>query len=300
MTRKKLSMINPKDYEHPFDIETREMLENTAGLDMLIRQVNKIGIERILKIQYTGSNLRVNKTNFPTLYNALEEACEILNIQKLPSFYIDWSYGINAFTAGIENPILVINSGCVDLLTEDELLFIIGHELGHIKSNHVLYYQMASFMPIITRILGDMTLGFGGTISLGVELALFNWQRMAELTADRAALLTCQDIKTATTALIKMAGLPIKYFNSELIDDFIEQAKEFQDYDYDALDLVAKVVSTMRNSHPWTVMRGAELLKWYDSGNYQNILDNSNSDWRKKNLPWQKQHPWKPPELLNF
>ena len=297
MDKKILSGLDPQEYEHHFDRETRDLLEDTAGLDMIITQISKIAIERILKIKYTGSYLKVNSKNFPTLYSVLEEACNILAISKIPDLYVIWSYDVNAMTAGIENPILVVNSGCIDLLSPEELLFVIGHELGHIKSQHVLYTQIISLMPLFTRVLGNLTLGIGSTVATGLEIALLNWQRMAELTADRAGLLVCQDINTATTALIKMAGLPLKYFNSAMVEDFIAQAKEFETYEYDTLDLVAKVVSIMGRTHPWTVMRAAELFKWVESGDYQNILDNSG--WNAKSLPWKSQHSWKPSSMLN-
>lgn len=64
----------------------------------------------------------------------------------------------NAFAAGVEDPIIVINSGAIDLLTYEELLFIIGHEVGHIKSQHVLYSQMAQILPILGDIIGSATL----------------------------------------------------------------------------------------------------------------------------------------------
>lgn len=297
MERKQLYELAPQDYEHNFDRETRNLLEDTAGLDFIISQINKFGIERILKIKYTGSYLKINSKNFPTLYSVLEEACRILALDKIPDLYVVWSYDINALTAGVENPIVVVNSGCIDLLSPEELLFVIGHELGHIKSNHVLYYQMVNLMPLFTKILGDMTLGIGSTVGVGVQIALLNWQRMAELTADRAGLLVCQDINTATIALMKMAGLPQKFFNSIVIEDFIAQAKEFQNYDYDTFDLVAKVISTMGQTHPWTVMRAAELFKWVESGDYNKILENTG--WRSKSLLWQQKHPWKPSSFSN-
>jgi Zn-dependent protease with chaperone function len=98
---------------------------------------------------------------------------------------------------------------------------------------------------------------------------------MAEFTADRAGLLTCQDLKVATKTLIKMAGLPEKYFNDAVVEDFIIQAQEFHDYSYDNLDKLVKLFSNLKNSHPWIVVRGAEMLKWANSGQYDAILNRS-------------------------
>ena len=67
----------------------------------------------------------------------------------VPDLYIAPGH-INAFTAGTEKPLIVVHSGAIDSLTDDELLFVIAHELGHVKSGHVLYYQIAQFvLPVI-------------------------------------------------------------------------------------------------------------------------------------------------------
>jgi Zn-dependent protease with chaperone function len=152
------------------------------------------------------------------------------------------------------------------------LLYIIGHELGHIKSQHVLYHQMADALPVLSSMLSSVTLGLGGALSIGLELALLNWYRKSEFTADRAGLLACQNIDAATTVLMKLAGSPVKYYGSLNPEEFKKQAKEFEGFDENSLDKVAKVVSVMFADHPWTIMRAQELYKWIDSGAYDALL----------------------------
>ncbi|MCR4441522.1 MAG: M48 family metallopeptidase [Peptococcaceae bacterium] len=183
-----------------------------------------------------------------------------------------WDYQINAMTMGVEKPLVVLFSGCVDLMNRNELLFIIGHELGHIKSRHVLYHQMAKVIPILGEIIGKATLGVGELFSAGLQLALLHWARMSEFTADRAGLLTCQSIDDAVSAFIKMAGVPLKYYNSLVVEEFIQQSREFEGYDYDTLDRIAKFLVIASQNHPWTVMRSAELLKWMDTSEYLDII----------------------------
>ncbi|HRU41782.1 MAG TPA: M48 family metallopeptidase [Candidatus Diapherotrites archaeon] len=276
MGRRVINELYSQEYEHPFDKRALDALEQTPGLETLVRKFNQYWNDKVLKIQYTGSNIKVTDRNFPGIYDALKEACRILNVPKLPDLYIQWSYDINAFTAGVESPIIVLNTGTIDLLTYEEILFIIGHELGHIKSQHVLYNQMAQVLPVLGNIVGSATLGIGSLISTGLQIAILNWSRMSEFTADRAGILACQDVNSAVSAMVKIAGVPQKYFDSINIDDFIQQAKEFESYDYDSLDKMAKIISIMWQNHPWTVMRAAEFFKWIDSGQYDNILNRNN------------------------
>jgi Zn-dependent protease with chaperone function len=267
----RLHGLRPQSYEHPSDSKTRDVLQGTAGLETVIRKCNEFGLDRLLRIQLMGSYLRASQDCFPDLYRAVQEGCEILDVPKRPTVYIQPG-GLNAFTAGVEQPILVLNAGLIDSLTEEELRFVVGHELGHIKSGHVLYYQIAMLLPVLAEVVGAATFGIGSLLSFPLEVALVRWQRMSELTADRAGLLACQDVNAATTAMIKLAGLPLKFFDKVNTEDFLLQAREFEAFDSDKLDWVAKILSGMGQSHPWTVMRASELLRWVDSTSYERLL----------------------------
>jgi hypothetical protein len=73
-------------------------------------------------------------------------------------------------------------------------------------------------------------------------------------------------------AFIKMAGLPLKEFDNIRTETFIQQAKDFKMLDFDAMNKVIKFLSIADESHPWTVMRSAELLKWIESGEYNKFI----------------------------
>jgi Zn-dependent protease with chaperone function len=267
----RLHRLRPQAYEHPSDAKTLDVLQKTSGLETLIRKCNEFGLDRLLRVQLMGSYLRASEDCFPELHRAVQEGCEILDVPKRPAVYIQPG-GLNAFTAGVEQPIVVFNAGLIDSMTEEELRFVVGHELGHIKSGHVLYYQIAMLLPVLAEVVGVATFGIGSLLSFPLEVALVRWQRMSELTADRAGLLACQDINAATTAMIKLAGLPLKFFDKVNTEDFLAQAREFESFDSDKLDWVAKILSGMGQSHPWTVMRASELLRWVDSSYYEKLL----------------------------
>ncbi len=264
--------LRSEEYEHSFDRQALRALKSTPGFEFLVRKLNEYSMDRLNRIRYTGSNIKLNAQVMPEIHNILFRACEILDMQFVPEMYVAWSYNVNAFTAGVERPIVVVTSGAVDLLTHEELAFLIGHELGHIKSGHVLYHQMADILPLLGSIVASATLGIGGLVSTGIQLALLNWDRMSEFTADRAGLLVCQNATTAGSVLMKAAGVPMKYFDQVSVASFLDQAREFEGYDYDAFDRVAKVLSTMSLGHPWTVLRASEMLKWIDTGEYAAVI----------------------------
>lgn len=268
----KLDGLHPYEYEHPFDSKALSTLQRTPGLDAAIRKFNKHGVERYITVQYTGSNIHIDPVNYPKIHDLLDRACNIINLPERPDLYLEWGYHINGFTIGVDNPIIVLTSGAIDLLDDDELLYLIGHEIGHIKSRHTLYHQMGKFLPLLTDMIGQATLGIGKLISSPLQLALQRWSRMSEFTADRAGLLACQNPETATKVMMKWAGMPISHFDDMKLESFIAQSKRFEELDFDRLNKAVNLLAIMNSSHPWTVMRSSELLKWIDSGAYQKVI----------------------------
>lgn len=262
-----LSGLEHDQYEHPFDRKALKVLESKSLLKKLFEWITTNTVERLYSVQYTGSNLKVTKGNYPQIYQYLEDACKILDVPKVPDLYLEWNYSINAFTVGAENPIVVLNSGLVDLCDDEEMMFIIGHEVGHIKSNHMLYHMMAQVINFFI----DATPG-GTIVAGGLQYALYYWNRMSEFTADRAGLLCCQNPEAMARAFIKMAGLPLKEFDHIRTETFLQQARDFKMLDYDSMNKVVKFLSIADETHPWTVMRSAELLKWIDSGEYDKFI----------------------------
>ena len=265
--KKILTGLDHLQYEHPFDKKALAALEKTPGLSAAGKFITKHMVERVYTVQYTGSHLKVTSDNYPKIYEYLQYAAQILDVKKIPELYIEWGYNINACTVGAENPIIVLNSGLIDLCDDDEIMFIIGHELGHIKSNHMLYHMMAQVINFIIE-----QIPFGSITAAPFQYALYYWDRMSEFTADRAGMLACQNKEAAIRAFMKMSGMPIKQFNDMNYQTFIQQASEFKQLDYEGLNKVIKLISIADSTHPWTVMRAAELLNWISSGNYSDFV----------------------------
>lgn len=270
--RERFYGLLPAEYEHPFDRKALNALEEIPALPSITKKLVELSFEKIFRIQFSGSNLCVTRQNMPDVHSLLLEACAILDIRKIPDLFIRWDYSVNAFTTGVEDPFIVLNSGCIDLLSNDELLFVLGHELGHIKSGHVLYRTMAEFLPAVVDLLGQVTLGIAGVAGTGMQLALMNWYRMSEFTADRAGLLTCQSSDVCINSMLKLAGLPQKYDQANFKQSFLQQAREFEDLDYSTINRTVKLFSTLTTSHPWTVLRASQFLVWINSGEYEDLL----------------------------
>lgn len=270
---KALAGLNPREYEHPFDAKALNALQATPGLDRFVRAYNRNFVERAATVEWTGSYLRVTAEGYPKVYSALDRVCDVVNLPSRPSLYISWDYAVNGETRGVDAPIIKLTSAAIDYLDELELLCILGHEVGHIKSRHMLYHQMAGSLGVLTAGIGQVTFGIGNLLSLPIIAAISWWQRMSELTADRAGLLACQNIDAAIRLMMKLAGVPRKHFTAMQRVSFLDQAREFEKLDYEVMNRTWKWMYSYEMSHPWTVLRAAELMKWVDSGEYQAVLD---------------------------
>ena len=86
MERRKLTGLRPQTYEHPLDNQALDALQNTSGLETVVRKCNEWGFERLLRVQLTGSHLRVTADNFPVVHDQVRAACDVLDLPKRREF----------------------------------------------------------------------------------------------------------------------------------------------------------------------------------------------------------------------
>lgn len=277
MERVHLYQIPASAYEHPLDHKTLKTLESFSILEGVLKKVldwTRVKMENSVR---RASNFHVTEESCPELNQLIQEAASILAVHDRPKVYLEWSYEINAYTTGMkDSTMMIINSGVIDLMSNMEQTYVIGHELGHIKSKHVIYHMLAAYL-----LQGISNVPIIGAVPEVFLLALQKWSRMSEFTADRAGLLACQDVDATLKAIVKGSGVPVKYFDRINIDTFLREARDIEeDLDWSS-NMMLKVVNAVKNSHPWTLLRALELKKWVDSGEYQNILDT----YRAKKCP---------------
>lgn len=283
--KKVLAGLTADAYEHPFDRKALESLQKMPGMSLLFKKINEYGIDRQLRLQHAGSYFRVTSRSFPDFYQTLANACQILEISSIPDVYVYRGLR-DSYTIGVEKPILCFGMNVLQFFDSDELLYIIGHELAHIKSQHLLYHQTATILPTLGTLLNRTTMGISGLATSGIQLGLYNWVMMATLTADRAGLLTCQNIRAAITSLMQFSGVAKQYITPILVEDFVEQAREFE-ADFDNFNAFSKMFSFMNDEmYPWAVMRTSELLKWYKSGEYEALLHETSFSDLKPTEEW--------------
>lgn len=131
----------------------------------------------------------------PRLESLAIVACDRLG-QGLPPVRVWPSDELNAFTLGLgSRQVVVLHSELCRRLPPDELLFVIGHELGHVRFGHSLWLTLttplrAGSVPVLSALLG---------------LIFNSWSVRAEYSADRAGLLAVRRLEPAVAALERIS-----------------------------------------------------------------------------------------------
>jgi tellurite resistance protein len=148
----------------------------------------------------------------------------------------------------------MISSGLYSTLTEQELLFVVGHEFGHVVYRH---HQLPARAILAER----------GVCDAERALKLMAWSRRAEISADRVGLLCCQDLDVAAKAFIKLSsGL------SEELVDFDLQGYVSQVTDLEEISRTVRAVDDLYSTHPFNPIRIVALDRFWQSRTFCDLL----------------------------
>ena len=264
--RKILTQIAPVTWEHPADRAALQTLRSVPGFDEVVKKIVGFFGERGFRLLFQANAVRVGPTQFPRLNALYTEVLTSMDWPVRPELFVSQTPFVNAGAYGMDRPFIVINSGAMNLLDDDEMRTLLGHELGHVMSGHALYHTILilivfvglNFLPFLTSL-----------ILAPIQFALLEWARKSELSADRAGLLAAQDPRASMRMFLKMAG------GGDMtqmdLDAFLQQAKEYEETG-GAIDRIFKILNTLPQSHPFNTLRAAELERWIASGAYEKVL----------------------------
>jgi Zn-dependent protease with chaperone function len=262
-----LSGISSLAWEHPADRAALNTLRAIPGFDEVVRKVAGFLGERGLRHLFLANAVRVGPRQRPRLDALYSEVLATMDWTKRPQLYVTQTPFVNAGAVGFDDPFIIINSGTVGLLTPDEQRFILAHELGHVMSGHVTYRTIA--VILLNFGLRNLPL-LAGIALLPMQVALLEWYRKSELSSDRAGLVGTQDVRSALSTFLKLAGGGAGDDSIDL-DDFLAQAKEYEAAG-GAWDAALKIFNTVFRDHPFSTVRAAELERWAASDDYARIL----------------------------
>ena len=254
--------ISPLAWEHPSDAAAMAVLRAIPGLDRAIGstlgRINELAAGRRL----LEGSVPVTVQSHPRVLRVWREVGVSLDAVELPALHVRGMGGVNAATAGMDSPIVLVSQEAIEQLHDGSLRAVLAHELGHILSGHVRYKTAGMFMASLSA----ATLPAIWTIPFyaGALAAFRAWDRASELSADRAALLVTGDIQ--------MLMAPLAGRDPEPPSRHMRGLRERLPFARAVEPLVDGGWRTFQ-AHPPTRARLAALQDWERSDAYASLMD---------------------------
>jgi Zn-dependent protease with chaperone function len=260
------SRISPRAYEHPADKAATSALHSVPLLDTVVKRLTDLGHERRLRQIVMGNAIRLGQHQLPETWSTYVHCTRVLDLELVPDLYIFSDPEINAMTIGAKTPIVVVNSSMMRSMDTMEVQTVLAHETAHVLSEH--YSYTTTLLLLRQFLMGALP----RSLLLGLPvramyLALLEWARAAELSADRAAALVMGDPLQPCRVLMQLAGGSVPGMN---FDAFLAQAHDYEAED-DLFSRHARFWSELNLTHPVAVRRVKELMSWVQSGTYDRI-----------------------------
>lgn len=210
------------------------ILSIAIGAVVGISIYNAFGRFKYIRLMLRNS-LEASPRNFSEVFDAVRLAAKRLAMEPADA-YVAQNPAVNAFMVkpGLAQgkKVIVLNTGLLSAMEGGELLFIIGHELSHVK------YGRRRRMK-----------------KLGIPFILS--PQYTEYRCDRGGLMACGDTEACVRALLKLVT------GKEFIDRVDVKGFEREDR-----GVSAKVILKLA-SHPMIDARIRELLRFHNSQEYK-------------------------------
>ena len=204
---KSRSNLNPTiELERQIGEQIYNALQGTV-VEEVLKKIRMSGSDTYWRSNMEGHSLKVDKELLPDFYRLCYEVKAKLNFEEDVDFYITGDSTVNAFSVAAEEEgephIVNINSALFDLMTTDELKFVIGHELGHLINKDTALARLIRFVfPPEANV----------PVSLQYKIRLHD--QLAELVADRYGYIATENLDVCVTAFFKLAsGLDLAKMN---------------------------------------------------------------------------------------
>lgn len=204
---KSRSNFNPSiELERQIGEQIYKALQGTV-VEEVLRKTKLSGSDTYWRSNMEGHSLKVDKELLPDFYQLCYDVKKKLNFDEPVDFYITGDSSVNAFSVASEEEgephIVNINSALFDLMTNDELKFVIGHELGHLINKDTALARLIRFV---------FPPEAGVPVSLQYKIRLHD--QLAELVADRYGYIATENLDVCVTAFFKLAsGLDLAKMN---------------------------------------------------------------------------------------
>lgn len=192
--------IDPLWYAEWNDDYLSVVLNNAVTRKWLKAIADKYYASQVDEILNKSSKL--SEYSYPSIYKYYRSCIETLKIKNAPDVFVTNKLrGINALSIETQGKqVILLGRKATMLLTESELTFILGHELGHHQQGNLVCHTVNGLMDNLVR----SSKVFGPMILETIEIPLKRWCKQSEFNADRAGYLCCKDFNSIKNLFTKV------------------------------------------------------------------------------------------------
>lgn len=206
------------------------------------------GVNDQIRASLFSSSLRIDKELMPDIAEVIDQVKNQLEVNFNVEAYIYNDPTANAACmdyGSSTSVIILISSGLIQLLSLEELRFVIGHEVGHYIYGHHFYPDPEKAKNKFSR------------------LNLYELKRAAEISADRIGFLCSDSLESVFRTVLKVStGLPDTYFRFDF-SSYIQQLND--------LNTLGGHYNNIDQTHPVQHLRLKALLLFSMTHEYYDL-----------------------------
>ena len=269
MEYNRLYDLNVSDYIYPGENNAFNLIRKVPLWDKLMNEYCGVIISSNDLPNAQADYYRVTEKSCKHIHDLFELAKARLEIPQDIPLFIKPEFDFNACAYGGGSPFIIIHSSFIKNCSDEELLFTLGHELGHVKGEHLIGKMMIFMLSDLIR----KTSSIGALISSGLVLPLYDWMRMMEFSADRAGAIATGSPDNALQGLQTLLGVHDKSAHIHVTqEDLLAQHESYRAEIENPISKLLITLQLLSSSHPWTVDRIYEMNKWKESGEFEKLI----------------------------
>lgn len=214
------------EYGLPLEVELSTQIYNALQgnvVEEIIKMAKIPMSDSYYRSMLEGHSFKVEEGTLSRYFNIFNEIKEALHFTEPVDFYITGDPSVNAFAIASQEEgepnIINVNSSLIQLMTDDELRFVIGHEMGHLINKNATLVKLINFV-----------FPHGATIPITLQYKIRLWQQLSELVADRFGYMAMPNLNVCISAFFKMSsGLDFNKMDMK-VEAFLEDNKKRLDY----------------------------------------------------------------------
>ena len=252
-------------YRYGGDIDGECILRDIYHADALVKSCASFStmcLEDAGRVEALKGGIRLTRNTSPRVYGIVRRVADRLGIDIPFEVFCKNDSAINAsarycYRRGKAHGIVLVSSGAMESLDNNELAFVVGHELGHLMHGHSRWGALEK--EVEQGAAPETVLPQMG------EIAYRKWQQKQEISADRAGVVAAGSAAAAVSALVKICyGLSGANFNADGVDELLGQIREVKDAE--------AIEGSVFETHPIEPLR-IKALRIFGEAYYSNELD---------------------------